>query len=367
MKVAIDARMLKMSGIGVYIQHLIENKCYEILIGNKEELEKYNKQNTNIIKFNSPIYGIKEQLKFPYKKLRKMKPDILHVPHYNVPIFYRGKIIVTIHDLTHLILPQFLPNRFSYIYAKIMLWIATKKASHILTVSENTKKDIIKMFKVNPDKITVTYNGVGEEFVKKDKSKILYLYDKFNIPHSKKCIMYVGNLKPHKNLERLLEAYSKIKNRQDTCLILVGKAFSNYDELDRKEKILKIENQVIHTGIVSQEELIDLYNLADIFIFPSLYEGFGIPIIEALSCGTTVICSNNSSLPEVGGKLVKYFDPYNIEEMVQKIDEELENNNIINLEHQDIKQWLEKFNWKKTSKETKEIFNRIYNENINSK
>lgn len=353
MKIAVDARMIKMSGIGTYIQNLMKNGCYDIALGKKEEIETV-KNDIQTIEFDAPIYGIKEQLKFPYKELKKQKPDVLHVPHYNVPIFYRGKMIVTIHDLTHLVLPEFLPNKFAYLYAKFMIWIALKKATKVITVSQNTKNDILKMFKVNSDKIEVIYNGVGEEFVKKEKQEIEYLYEKFNIPRNKKVIMYVGNLKPHKNLERLLEAYSKIENIDSTCLLLVGKAFTNYNVLEENEKLLNIDNNVIHTGIVSQEELVGLYNLADLFVFPSLYEGFGIPILEALACRTPVICSNNSSIPEVGGDLVEYFDAYNIEQIKKSIENKLFDNKK-QLNEDKVQKRLKQFNWKNISIKTKEV------------
>lgn len=350
MKVAIDARMIKMSGIGTYIQNLIKNDCYNITLGKKDEVETISKKVENI-EFDAPIYGIKEQLKFPYKRLRKEKIDVLHIPHYNVPIFYRGKMVVTIHDLTHLIFPEFLPNKFAYFYAKFMIWIALKKADKVITVSQNTKNDILKMFKVNPDKIEVIYNGVGEEFVKKDKEDIKYLYDKFNIPKDKKIIMYVGNLKPHKNLERLLEAYSQIENKENTCLMLVGKAFEKYNVLKDREIELGINNQVIHTGIVTQEELVDLYNLADLFVFPSLYEGFGLPILEALACGTPVICSNTSSMPEVGGEVVEYFEPLDVKDIKDKI----EKYNECNIDKEKVEKQLAKFSWKKGYYETMEV------------
>jgi glycosyltransferase involved in cell wall biosynthesis len=341
-----------MSGIGTYIQNLMKNDCYQIALGNREEIKKLNKiDENNIVDFNSKIYGIKEQLKFPYKKLRKLRPSVLHVPHYNVPIFYCGKMITTIHDLTHLVLPEFLPNKFAKFYAKFMMRRAIKKSYKILTVSENTKKDILKYFKVDPNKIEVIYNGVSDEFVKKDKKKTQYVYEKFNIPTNKKILMYVGNLKPHKNLERLLEAYSKTKCKKDTCLLLVGKAFEKYNVLEDKEKDLKIDNNVIHTGIVSQEELVDLYNIADLFIFPSLYEGFGLPVLESLKCGTPVICSNNSSIPEVGGDLVDYFDPYNDSDIAKSIDENLNNK----VDHDKVKKHIMKFDWKNHAKKMKEV------------
>ena len=358
MKIAVDARMINMSGIGTYIQNLMKNNCYNIALGNKEDIQRIS-GNLDIISFDSPIYGIKEQLKFPYRKLRKQKPDVLHVPHYNVPIFYRGKMIVTIHDLTHLILPEFLPNNFAFFYAKFMMWIAIKKSIKILTVSENTKKDIIKYFKVKPEKIQVIYNGVGEEFIKKERENIIYLYDKFSIPKDKKILMYVGNLKLHKNLERLLEAYSKINNIESTCLLLVGKAFEKYNILGDIEKKLGIEEKVIHTGIVSQEELVDLYNLSDLFIFPSLYEGFGLPILEALKCGTNVVCSNTSSMPEIGGNFIEYFDPYNIEEITKKIEDNLNKE----LDYNSATEYLKKYNWKNVAlnfkKQIENVFRRV--------
>ena len=349
-KVAVDARMINMSGIGTYIQNLMKNGCYDVALGNKSDIEQVDNKIKNI-NFNANIYGIKEQLKFPYKQLKKEKIDVLHVPHYNVPIFYRGKMVVTIHDLTHLIFPEFLPNKLAYLYAKFMMWIAIKRATKIITDSENTKKDILRFFKVNPDKIKVIYLGVGEEFVQKEKKDIEYLYEKFNIPRDKKILMYVGNLKPHKNLERLLEAYSKINNIEDTRLLLVGKAFEKYNILENKEQMLNISDKVIHTGIVTQEELVDLYNLSDLFVFPSLYEGFGLPVLEALACGTKVICSNSSSIPEVGGDVVEYFDPYNIEDMKNKIQNNINKEN----ESQAILKWLENFKWEKTVKSTKKL------------
>ena len=183
-----------MSGIGTYIQNLIKNNCYDIALGNKEDLKNI-KEINNVIEFNSPIYGIKEQLKFPYKELRKLKPDLLHVPHYNVPIFYRGDMIVTIHDLTHLVYPEFLSNKLAYYYAKIIMKIATKKAKVILTDSENTKKDLIKYLNVDIQKIKVITLGVKEEITQKSKEDIEYLYEKFNIPRNKKILMYVRKFK----------------------------------------------------------------------------------------------------------------------------------------------------------------------------
>lgn len=308
MKIAIDARMIQMSGIGTYIKTLMGKGIYQAALGDGETIGEYDK-NLEVIDFSDRIYSISEQLHFPFNALRRADVDILHVPHYNIPILYRGRLAVTIHDLIHLVLPEFLPNKMAYIYAKVVIGIAVRKADVIFTVSENSKKDLMRFFKVKEDKIIVTYNAVDRKFVHKDRKAVEYLVDKYGIPSGRKVIMYVGNLKPHKNLSRLLKAYSKLEGREKTCLVLVGKAFDSED-LTPEIEALNLEKDVIRTGIVVNEELVDFYNLADLFVFPSLYEGFGIPPLEAMACGTPVVCSNNSSLPEVVGDAALTFDPY---------------------------------------------------------
>ncbi len=308
MKIAIDARMIQMSGIGTYIKALMGHGIYDIALGDGNDILKYD-ANVKVINYSDKIYGAGEQMHFPSRELRKSGADLLHVPHYNVPVFYRGKLAVTVHDLTHLVLPQFLPNKAAYLYAKFLIGYAVRKAEVVFTVSENSKRDILRFYNIPEDKIAVVYNAVDSRFVHRDREDVSYLFDKYHIPRDKKVIMYVGNLKPHKNLPRLLEAYSKMNGREDTCLVLVGKAFDSED-LTPQIKALGIEDSVIKTGIIVDNELVDFYNLADLFVFPSLYEGFGIPPLEAMACGTPVVCSNNSSLPEVVGDAAYMFDPY---------------------------------------------------------
>ncbi|MDR1759206.1 MAG: glycosyltransferase family 4 protein [Fibrobacter sp.] len=333
LKIALDARMINKSGIGTYIKHII-NSGYQVILGNPSD--------GATIPFFAKNYSIKEQLFFPYKKLRREKIDVLHVPHLNIPVFYKGKLVITIHDLTHLKYPQFLPSKFHYFYFRFMIGLACKKASKILTVSENTKKDIIEFFNVKPDKISVTPLAAGKEFVHKNKSEVCYLQKKYRIPGAKKIILYVGNLLPHKNLNALLKAFDLLKNKDECCLVLVGKIFENRLKLNIEEQ------SVICTGSVSQEELVDFYNLSDLFVFPSLYEGFGLPVLESLACGTPVACSNTSSLPEVGGNFAFYFDPENELDIANKIEAAL-NTKTNSLE---LCEYSRKFSWKKTAQAT---------------
>lgn len=319
-KTCIDARMIEMSGIGTYIQHLMGQGLYDYALGDAELIRKYDRE-VDVIPFSASIYSPKEQLLFPNNAVKNAGISLIHFPHYNVPISYRGRFIVTVHDLTHMVMPEYLGNRFKYYYARNLMGNAIRKAEHVFTDSENSRKDIRRFFKVDDAKISLTYSAVDDDFRVKKLEEIDYLYKKYGIPHGRKKILYVGNLKLHKNLVTLLRAMKRL-GRDDILLILVGKAFKS-ENLNEQEKQLGIERQVIHTGLVRKEELVDLYNLADLFVFPSLYEGFGIPPLEAMACGTPVIAADNSSIPEVVGDAAVLFDGKNPKELAERIHQVL--------------------------------------------
>ncbi len=348
-KIAIDARMIEMSGIGRYIQNIINNGIYDVALGDEALIRKYNKS-IKVIQYKEKIYGLCEQLKFPVEELKVEQIQLVHFPHYNVPILYKGDFVVTVHDLTHIIFPKFMKNKIASLYAKILLKNACEKSKHIFTVSENSKKDIEKYFDIKQDKISITYDAVDDKYKKVDIASLKYLREKYNISEKQKVILYVGNLKKHKNLNRLLQAFSQLNDIEHIRMILVGKDFDN-ENLDNIEKRLKIENYIIHTGVVNDKELVDLYNLADIFIFPSLYEGFGIPLLEAMACETIVLCSNTSSMPEVVGDAAVLFNPYEVSDIANSIqsviNEQIDSNEYIK---KGIKQYR-KFSWEDSNKE----------------
>jgi len=324
--------MKHLGGLGNYIKSLLARINYSLVLDESN--------------FPCGYYSIREQLFFPYSKLRKEKVDVLHAPHINIPIFYRGKLVVTIHDLTHLRYPQFLSGIVHRFYFKFMFGLAARKASKILTDSQNTKKDIIEFFNIKPDKIKVIYLGVGEEFVIRQEKEFSYLNEKYNIPSDKKVILYVGNLLPHKNLNGLLKAFNLITG---AVLIIVGKNFKN-----RSDPIPERQS-IIYTGEVSQNELVDLYNRADLFVLPSLYEGFGLPVLESMACGTPVACSNAASLPEVGGDYAFYFDPENEKDIAGVINKALEWNG----DRSALRAYALRFSWEKTAKETLDEINSV--------
>lgn len=314
-KVLIDARMINSSGIGEYIKNNILGGIYTGAIGVPAELSKY--PDLDVISFNSKIYGLKEQFCFPFS-IRK-KYDLVHFPHYNVPFFFKGDYIVTVHDLIHLVYPELLP-KLGRIYVKLIMGHAVRNAKKVITVSECSKKDILRFFSIPANKIEVIYNGVDTSvFHKIDSSALISTRNKFSLSCENKYLLFVGNLKPHKNLNRLVQAFSLISKEDSSVkLILAGKSFNDLKLIETIAS-LGLSDKVIITGLISQKEIVDLYNIADLVVFPSLYEGFGLPPLEAMACETPVVCSNSSSIPEVAGDATIYFNPENIEEIVDSI------------------------------------------------
>lgn len=354
--IGIDARMIEMSGIGTYIQHLMGKGIYDYALGSEQEIKKYDKD-VKIIPYDASIYSPKEQLMFPNKAVKMAGVDIMHFPHYNVPVSYKGCYVTTVHDLIHIILPEFLGSKVKYYYAKFLMGQALRRAEHVFTVSENSKKDIINYFGIDKDKISITYAAIDEKFREKENGEIDYLYEKYQIPRNIKKILYVGNLKPHKNLITLLRAFKEL-DAEDVVLLLVGKAFKNFD-LKEQEIKLGIKERVIHTGIVAKEELVDLYNLADLFVFPSLYEGFGLPPLEAMACGTPVIAADNSSIPEVCGDAAIFVDGRNYMELSMIIsnalNDELQRNCLVKKGRERSTQ----FDWGQAESEVKKVLSRL--------
>ena len=204
--------------------------------------------------------------------------------------------------------------------------------------------------------MTLIPSGVGKEFVRKQPQEYDYLYEKYGIPRDKKILLYVGNLLPHKNLNGLLKGFAQMKGKENCRLIFVGKAFNGRTKATQ-EKELGIEDLTIHAGMVCQEDLVNFYNLADLFVLPSLYEGFGLPVLEAFACGTPVACSNTSSLPEVGGTVAKYFDPKDPESIAQALEKSLDDKGKYDAE---IDAWVSKFSWEESSKKTREVAESLF-------
>lgn len=252
--------------------------------------------------------------------------DIFHSPDIaNFPII-KKKLIVTIHDLAWKKFPAFYPFRTRRV-CDLMLKRTIKKADHLIAISKSTKNDLVDYLNIDEEKITVVYEGcdIG-------RFKPLQITDEIRNSYNIKgnYILSLGDINPRKNIERLIKAFAILDNhvKRNYCLVLAGNKGYKFKELQNLINYLKLENKVITTGYIRDDDLPMLISGADLFVYPSLYEGFGLPILEAMACGTPVITSNISSMPEIAGKAAILADPYNVEEIADAIKRVLSSTNL---------------------------------------
>jgi glycosyltransferase involved in cell wall biosynthesis len=263
----------------------------------------------NISKNSYYFWHIYLQLKI---KKNNLNLDIIHSPE-NAALFVKlkhQKKIITVHDIIAYLFPESvtLITRLRY---KLLLSRTLKTTDKIIAVSNSTKKDLMNYFNIPAEKISVVLEAADEKFKPLNPEEVSDVKQKNNLNFP--FILYVGNLAKHKNIPMLIEAFYKIKKKNIECkLVIAGKKEWEYKEIFETVDKLNLQNNVVFTGYVLDEDLPALYNAADLFVYPSLYEGFGLPPLEAMACGTPVITSNTSSLPEVVGNAGIMVDPYDV-------------------------------------------------------
>lgn len=346
MKVALDISPLtqgnnghKVRGSGFYIKNL------------KSALEKYVSKN--------------EYTFFTRGQILPKDVDLVHYPYFEpfflmLPYFTKYKTIVTVHDLT----PLVFPNHFEVGIRGRVKWIiqrnALKKADAIITDSNSSKEDIAKFTGIQQTKIHVVYLSAGDEFKKIENTrKLSDIREKYNLPD--KFALYVGDVTWNKNLPRLIEAVKKI----NVTLVMVGKALSQNKfeknnswnrDLVKVQEAIKGDERFIRLGFVPTSDLVMLYNLSNVFVMPSLYEGFGLPVLEAMSCGCPVVTSKNGSLPEVAGDSAFFVDVHNVDDIANGIGEVFFNQKLQESLGKKGMQQAKKFSWKKVAEETNMVY-----------
>jgi glycosyltransferase involved in cell wall biosynthesis len=367
MRVAIDARKLHDFGIGTYIRNLLRHLaridrdneyvllCQQADLGIADQLGS----NFRTVLEPSPNYSVREQIHVPWT-LRREQPDVFHAPHYVLPPAVRRRSIVTIHDCIHIMFPQYLPNRMAYAYAKASMWSATRQSNRILTVSEASKRDIMRFFNVPADKIVVVYNAIDERFrVPPSEEAIARVRERYQL--DRRFVLYAGNIRPHKNLVRLIEAFADLRTNgfEDVTLLIIGDEISKLPALRRAVHSHKLHKHVRFLGYLSDDMLAILYRLASVFVFPSLYEGFGLPPLEAMASGTPVVTSNVSSLPEVTGGAAILVDPYEVDSIREGIQRVLTDPGLCEeLRAKGIARSRE-FSWEASVARTREIYEEV--------
>ena len=367
MRVAIDARKLHDFGIGTYIRNLlrqlarIDRDTEYVLLCQQADLDVGTQlgENFRTVLEPSPNYSFREQVHVPWV-LHRERPDVFHAPHYVLPAGVRCRSVVTIHDCIHLMFPQYLPNRAAYAYARASMWAASRRSDRILTVSEASKRDILHFFNVPPEKIVVVYNAIDEHFgVTPPAEDVARVRERYQLDHQ--FVLYVGNIKPHKNLVRLIEAFDELRRTgfDEVKLLIIGDQISRLPALRRAVHGHKLHKHVRFLGYVSDQTLSVLYRLASAFVFPSLYEGFGLPPLEAMASGTPVVTSNVSSLPEIAGDAAILVDPYDVDSIVDGMRRVLSDPALAaELRRKGIERARE-FSWERSVAKTRQVYQQI--------
>src|SRR5262245_51011373 len=305
-------------GIGTYIRNLlrhlarIDTAAEYVVLCRAEDREALSHVGPNFrpVTETAANYSIGEQVRIPLA-LSRERIDLFHAPHYVLPPLVRCRSVVTIHDCIHLMFPQYLPGRLALHYAQTSISLATRRATRVMTVSESSKRDILRFVEAPAEKIDVIYNAYDERFtVEPREEDVVRVRERFQL-HDE-FVLYAGNVKPHKNLERLIDAFDLVRKRglDHLKLVIIGDDISKYTALRRGVHFHQLHKFVRFLGYLPEETLAVMYRLAGVFVFPSLYEGFGLPPLEAMASGTPVVTSNVSSLPEVAGDAAVLVDPY---------------------------------------------------------
>jgi glycosyltransferase involved in cell wall biosynthesis len=369
MRIGIDARFFGSigKGLGRYTQKLIENlesvdsENHYFIFLRRKNWDEYQPRSRNFTKVlaDIPWYTLREQIQMP-TIFKKCGLDLVHFPHFNVPIAYKGKFVVTIHDLILFRYPTRRASTLSapayFLKTTVYHWVikrAIKNSRILIAVSQHTKKDVLKNFKINPDKVVVTYEGV-DAVEKPLLDKPETVLKKYGI--MRPYILYVGNAYPHKNLDRLILAFKEVSKKHSSLqLILAGKEDYFYKRLEKFVATSNVSG-VIFPGHIAEDHLPVLYREAKLYVFPSLYEGFGLPPLEAMARNTPIVSSNASCLPEILGNAAYFFDPRGISETADAIEKVLTDNELRKKLISAGREQIKKYGWEKMAKETFEIY-----------
>jgi glycosyltransferase involved in cell wall biosynthesis len=318
----IDLRWIDSSGVGVYIKGVmpgIVERLRDVLIvgiGDRARLQQLSwsrAANFRLVDCRAGRYSLAEQIQLPLAIPRGT--NLFFSPYYPIPLLYRGRLAVTVHDLSHRVVPEIIGDPKKRIYAETMFRALRKRASVIFTVSNFSKSELLRLTTgPREDNIIPTHLGISAEW-----------YGAAQLPriHSRSYFVYVGNIKPYKNLGRLVEAFLKIKERVPQDLVIVGQSegLITGESAEFFERVRCGGERIRLTGFVSHQELLSLVGHAHALIMPSLYEGFGLPPIEAMAAGVPTVVARAASLPEVCGYAALYFDPLNVDDISAKLVE----------------------------------------------
>ncbi|MGR3302584.1 MAG: glycosyltransferase family 4 protein, partial [Candidatus Scalindua sp.] len=329
----------------------------------RTDIERTHLEKPAVTKQNSTLRILWEQIVLPVYS-RKDRLDLFHYTDHALSLLQRAHpTIITVHDIAYVRFPNLL-NKSRQIYKKYILNKSIKKADIIIADSYSTKRDIIEFFNVDEKKIKVVHLGVESRF--RPISNVSNVEDyrtRNNLPS--KMILNIGTLEPRKNVVTLIKAFKKLQEKwlKDYVLVIAGEKGWLYKRIFEEIKSSGVEQSIILLGVVRDEDLPMLYNCADIFVYPSLYEGFGLPPLEAMACGIPVITSNTSSLPEVIGEAGIMVDPDDVNSLCESMYNLLKDKKLWNRMSNMGREKSKLFSWEETAKKIVEIYDEVLAKN----
>jgi glycosyltransferase involved in cell wall biosynthesis len=365
-RIGIDARLIfyHQAGIGQYILRLTQalaqidrDDAFTLFISRKDRTSRVAQINFKQQRLWTPSHHRFERWTMSLE-LAPFALDVLHSPDFIPPTWTRCPSVITMHDLAFLLYPRFLTRESARYYGQVDL--AARHADHIIAVSESTKRDTIRLLGVPESKITVIYEAAHPLFAPLEIEQAhAFVQARYNLPAN--FILFVGTIEPRKNLPTLLRAFKRLREnyKAEAVLAIAGKRGWLVEEVDQVIAELQLGNAVRFLGGVQNEELVHLYNAARLFVLPSFYEGFGLPPLEAMACGTPVIVSNVSSLPEVVGDAGLLIAPDDVEELAvamsrvltdDKLRREMRDKGLVR---------AQTFSWQRAARETLAVYRRV--------
>ncbi len=362
--IGIDARKLTDFGIGTYIQNLVRalaerdgDNRYVLFVGARHRhLLEDLPDNFRTIVERSPVYSARELIALSWRLFR-LRLDLYHSTHYVLPAVVPCRAVVTIHDIIHLLYPEFLPSALAFLYAQRMIRRALSRGDRIIADSQNTKTDLMNQFEVDGRKIRVVYPGVADRFRRRlgDGERHEWL-ERLGIREP--YLLFVGNPKPHKNLDNVIKAFGRALEIEpfEGQLVCVGDREGREMKFRQRAAQLGIADRVLLAGHVDDEALPALYQSATLFIYPTLYEGFGLPVVEAMASRVPVITSNTSALKEVAEGYGHLVNPLDVEEIAKAIVQCMTDpDHRRSLARRGAKR-AEEFRWSRTAEQTLEVY-----------
>ncbi len=366
MRIGIDARLVfyNNAGIGQYILRLTQALAqinhedqFTIFKSRKDKTAVVTQANFKTERLWTPSHHPLERLALSVELL-PFALDVLHSPDFIPPRYTRCPTVITVHDLAFLKYPRFLTRTSARYYGQVDL--AARQANHIIAVSESTKRDTVQLLGVPEDKITIIYEAAHPLFAPiNDPTQLAQVRERHHLPEN--FVLFVGTIEPRKNLPTLLRAFRRLRDhyKSDAVLAIAGNRGWLYEQVDQVVAELKLEEAVRFLGGVPNEELVYLYNAAKLFVLPSFYEGFGLPPLEAMACGTPVVVSNISSLPEVVGDAGILINPEDVEALTVAMWRVLSDDQLRNEMREKGLKRAATFSWKRAAQETLQVYRQV--------